>query len=250
MSGRSELAELVSDLKRRLEASTELDFHRPENRPQISQTAQISPTAVKAAAGSPTLESEAAAASACTACPLGKTRIKAVYGVGSPTAQVVFVGEGPGYEEDRRGEPFVGKAGQLLDKIMASIGLDRTNAYIANMVKCHPMIRPDEPDSRGNDRPPSPEELAACRPFLDRQLSLIKPKVVVTLGAVAGRALLNTTSPISMLRGRWQKISVGELELDVLPTYHPAALLRNPGLKRDVWNDMKALKKFLEDVPE
>ena len=111
------------------------------------------------------------------------------------------------------------------------------------------MLRPGEPESRGNDRPPPPEEMAACRPYLERQIALIRPKVVVTLGATAVKGLLQTTQGISVLRGKWQTLRLSELgseTIPLLPTYHPAALLRNPGLKRDVWNDMKALRAFLE----
>src|SRR5882724_3661402 len=116
----------------------------------------------------------------CTRCDLGHTRIKIVFGVGNPNSKVLFIGEGPGYEEDRRGEPFVGKAGQLLDKMMAAIGLSRqTNAYIANIVKCHPMANPQTPEARGNDRPPSPEEVETCAPILLQQIAILQPKVIM-----------------------------------------------------------------------
>lgn len=183
----------------------------------------------------------------CRKCPLGAQRLTAVFGVGSPAAQVMFVGEGPGYDEDRRGEPFVGKAGQLLDKILAAIGLSRGTVYIANIVKCHPMADPSTPDARGNDRPPTAAEMAACRPYLEEQIRLIRPKVLVTLGNSATKALLGVETGISRLRGRWQELSVPGLgPVKVLPTYHPAALLRDPNLKRDVWTDMKNLKQELE----
>lgn len=183
----------------------------------------------------------------CRKCPLGAQRLTAVFGVGSPTAQVIFVGEGPGYEEDRQGEPFVGKAGQLLDKILAAIGLSRETVYIANIVKCHPMADPSTPDARGNDRPPTAAEMAACRPYLEEQIRLIRPKVLVTLGNSATKALLGVETGISRLRGQWQELNVPGLgPVRVLPTYHPAALLRDPNLKRDVWTDMKNLKQELE----
>jgi DNA polymerase len=178
-------------------------------------------------------------------CPLGDTRTKLVFGVGNPEADIMFIGEGPGFEEDRQGEPFVGKAGQLLDKILAAIGLDRTRVYIANIVKCHPMIRPDQPEARGNDRPPAPAEIEKCLPFLKEQIKIIRPRVIVTLGATATRALLGTSQGITALRGKWTEISVEEGgRIPVLPTFHPAALLRDPNLKKDVWEDMKLLRRF------
>jgi len=187
----------------------------------------------------------------CRKCQLGNARLNAVTGVGDPNAKIVFVGEGPGFQEDHKGEPFVGRSGQLLDKILDTVlSLKRENVYIANIVKCHPMKDPESPEAHGNDRPPTPEEISACRPFLDRQLTLIRPKCIVTLGSVATRVLLGVTQGISLVRGKWYDYPV-ELfgpghPIKVLPTYHPAALLRNPNLKRDTWEDMKMLKAFLE----
>jgi DNA polymerase len=177
---------------------------------------------------------------ACTACPLHATRIKTVPGVGAIPADVMFIGEGPGYMEDRQGEPFVGPAGQLLDKILASIGLSRQTVYIANIVKCHPMKDPATPEARGNDRPPTPEESASCRHFLDEQIAMVNPKVIVTLGATAMRELIGEAS-ITRVRGQWREYKGVKL----LPTFHPAALLRDESLKKDVWVDMKALKAEL-----
>ncbi len=184
---------------------------------------------------------------ACRACPLGSTRIQAVPGVGSVDARVMFIGEGPGFDEDHRGEPFVGRSGQLLDKIMESIGLSRASVYIANIVKCHPMVDPSDPEKRGNDRPPSPEEIAACRGWLDTQIRTIAPRFLVTLGAVPARVLLGDATPISKIRGVWRDYDPGggAAPVRLLPTFHPAALLRNPDLKRDVWTDMKNLKAEL-----
>lgn len=180
---------------------------------------------------------------ACRRCPLGSQRLHPAFGVGSPTAEAMFVGEGPGFEEDRRGEPFVGKAGQLLDRILAAIGLSRQTVYIANVVKCHPMVDPSQPDKRGNDRPPSPSEIEACRGYLEEQVRLIRPRAIVALGAVAARALTGSTQGITALRGKWREFQ----GVPLLPTYHPAALLRNPELKREAWEDMKELKRFLEN---
>jgi DNA polymerase len=184
---------------------------------------------------------------ACRACPLGSQRIQAVPGVGSHDAQVMFVGEGPGFDEDHKGEPFIGRSGQLLDKIMESIGLSRKTVYIANIVKCHPMTDPSDPELRGNDRPPSPDEIAACRGWLDTQIRTIKPRFLVTLGAVPARVLLGDASPISKIRGKWREYDpgAGAPSVRLMPTFHPAALLRNPDLKRDVWIDMKNLREEL-----
>lgn len=182
----------------------------------------------------------------CHRCPLGDTRIKLVFGVGNPEARVMFVGEGPGFDEDRKGEPFVGKAGQLLDKIMAAIGLDRTKVYIANAVKCHPMKDPGSPDLRGNDRPPTPEEWAECLPFLKKQIAIIRPEIIVVLGATALKALLGSVGGITSARGRIFTLSLDDgTEIPVLPTFHPAALLRDPELKKPVWDDMKQLRDRL-----
>ncbi|MBI5744045.1 MAG: uracil-DNA glycosylase [Elusimicrobia bacterium] len=187
----------------------------------------------------------------CRKCGLGHARLNAVFGVGSPKAKVVFVGEGPGFQEDHKGEPFVGRSGQLLDKILETVlGLKRSEVYIANIVKCHPMKNPETPEAHGNDRPPTPEEISACRPYLDEQLRAIRPACIVTLGSVATKVLLGTDKGISLVRGRAYDYPV-ELfgpghPIKVIPTYHPAALLRNPNLKRDTWEDMKLLKSFLE----
>ena len=211
-------------------------------------TAKIQPAgALDAAAELARLKAEV---EQCRKCSLGHHRLNPAFGVGSPDARVVFIGEGPGFDEDRLGEPFVGKAGQLLDKILASIGLSRQTVYIANIVKCHPMRDPEHPELRGNDRPPEPEEISACLGYLEKQLEWIRPKIIVTLGAVAARVMLRTHSGVTALRGRWQERPVWTFgpPVKILPTYHPAALLRNPKLKIDVWEDMKSLKKELEST--
>jgi uracil-DNA glycosylase family 4 len=171
----------------------------------------------------------------CTRCRLCQGRTQVVFGVGDPHARVVFIGEGPGADEDRIGEPFVGRAGQLLNVMLPSIGLRREDVYIANIVKCRPP---------GN-RDPQPDEAAACMPFLKRQIELIDPVVIVLLGRVAARYLLGTTAPISSYRGRWTTWH----GRDVLPTFHPAYLLRNPAAKREAWVDLKQLKEKLDQEP-
>ena len=167
----------------------------------------------------------------CTRCKLHGGRTNLVFGVGSPTADLVFVGEAPGRDEDRQGIPFVGRAGQLLTRIIAAIGLSRDEVYIANVIKCRPP---------GN-RNPEPDEVATCEPFLFRQLDVIRPRVVVALGGFAIRTLLATDAPVSRLRGRVFDYRGAKL----VPTFHPAFLLRSPERKRDVWEDMKRVRALL-----
>lgn len=169
----------------------------------------------------------------CTRCKLHRQgRKQIVYGVGSPNAEIMFVGEGPGAEEDRRGEPFVGAAGELLTSIIENgMGIQRPEVYIANVVKCRPP----------QNRDPEPDEVAACEPFLAAQIRVIKPKVLVTLGKHAAHTLLGVQTPITRLRGKW-----GEYQgTPLMPTYHPAYLLRNPAEKRAVWEDVKEVLRFL-----
>jgi DNA polymerase len=164
-------------------------------------------------------------AMACTKCRLAGTRTQVVYGVGNPNADLMFVGEAPGRDEDLQGEPFVGRAGQLLTDIIKAMKLTRDDVYIANVIKCRP------PENRN----PEPDELEACRPFIRRQIALIKPRVIVTLGKFALQSLLEKSYSITAARGNW-------LEYDgikVMPTFHPAYLLRTPAAKKEVWQDMK-----------
>ena len=168
----------------------------------------------------------------CRRCPLCQQRSHIVFGVGNPNAQLVFVGEGPGHEEDRQGEPFVGAAGELLTKIIQAIKLTRAQVYIANVVKCRPP----------NNRNPEPDEIKTCLPYLERQIQAIAPRFIVALGKVAAQTLLGSQVPISKLRGRFH--DYGGIRL--LPTYHPAYLLRNPSAKRDVWEDMQMLMKVYD----
>lgn len=168
----------------------------------------------------------------CTACKLCERRNSVVFGNGHPDAQLMFIGEGPGAQEDRQGLPFVGPAGELLTKIIQAIGLSREQVYIANMVKCRPP---------GN-RDPSFDEVAACRNFLDSQIDLIQPKVIVMLGRIAAQSLFETNTPIGRMRGEWKEFR----GRDAMVTYHPAALLRNASLKRPVWEDMQRVRDRLK----
>ncbi len=165
----------------------------------------------------------------CRQCPLAQTRKNVVFGAGSLSAQVVFVGEAPGADEDEQGVPFVGKAGQLLTNIITAMGLTRKEVYICNILKCRPP---------GN-RTPLPEEIRLCEPFLKRQLSLISPQIICALGSVAAKALLRTETPISAMRGRFQLYE----GIKLMPTYHPAYLLRNPSAKKQVWDDVQLIMK-------
>jgi len=177
---------------------------------------------------------------ACVKCPhLASSRKHVVFGVGNPDAQLMFVGEAPGADEDEQGEPFVGKAGQLLTKIIQATGLSRTDVYIANILKC----RPDTPGQSAGNRKPTPEEMQTCIPFLHEQIDLIQPKVIVALGTTAVEGLLGKTVGITKLRGNWQTYRGTPL----MPTYHPAYLLRNQAMseKRRVWEDMLAAMEKL-----
>jgi DNA polymerase len=170
----------------------------------------------------------------CQRCRLHKGRKNIVFGVGNSRAKLVLVGEGPGYEEDIQGVPFVGQAGQLLTRILRAIQLNREDVYICNIIKCRPP---------GN-RNPEPDEIAACIPFLRRQLKAIKPALICALGTFAAQTLLETNTPISRLRGRFYSYEGVRL----IPTYHPAFLLRNPAKKPDVWEDMQKLRDAYENA--
>lgn len=168
----------------------------------------------------------------CQRCKLCKTRKEIVFGVGPEPATLMFIGEGPGADEDRTGEPFVGKAGQLLDKMIEAMGWGRGDVYIANVVKCRP------PGNRNPER----DEIAACRPFLEAQITAVRPRIIVTLGKPAANLVLGTDAPISSLRGRFHQ----HRGVQVMPTFHPAYLLREPDRKRDAWSDLKQVMAELE----
>lgn len=179
------------------------------------------------------LEEVAAEVRKCRKCELGTLRRNAVPGEGNPKAQIAFVGEGPGADEDAQGRPFVGRAGQLLDKIIKAMGLKREDVYICNVIKCRPP----------ENRDPKPEEIISCLPYLQRQLELINPKIIVALGAHAARSLLNNNKPIGQLRGQFHEYRpcLGTLPIKLMATFHPAYLLRNysDDNRAKVWEDMK-----------
>ena len=231
----NELADQLQFLKDIGVESLELGNNR-----EVSKTA-VKPSPVQAAAplsppaSAPPADSSLEAIRAdigdCQRCKLAPKRTNIVFGSGNPKAELVFVGEAPGYDEDQQGLPFVGRAGQLLTKIIESINLKREDVYICNVLKCRP------PDNRN----PEPDEVASCNPFMKRQLASIKPKVVCCLGTFAAQTVLQTVAPISKLRGKFFDID----GMRVIATFHPAYLLRSPDKKREVWEDMKQIRAEL-----
>ncbi len=174
------------------------------------------------------------AVSNCYKCQLSSSRTNSVFGEGSPEAELMFVGEAPGAEEDRTGRPFIGRAGELLDRIIRAINLSREDVFITSVVKCHPP----------ENRTPLPEEISACKPFLINQIYAIRPLIICSLGTTATQTILNTDEPIAKLRGVIYEFK----GVKVMPTFHPAYLLRNPNAKRLVWEDMQKLQKLYEQL--
>ena len=171
---------------------------------------------------------------ACLKCPLGHTRVNFVFGVGNPNAKVMFIGEAPGADEDAQGEPFVGRAGQLLNKIIEAVGMKREDVYICNILKCRPP----------NNREPLPSEMELCSPYLSKQIELVKPQFIICLGRTAAQWLLQTNENLNTLRTRIHDYHGVKL----IVTYHPAALLRNPNWKRPAWDDMKMFRKMYDEM--
>ena len=209
---------------------------RPErvDSPPVSPPSSA-PSRASAAADRPPLDEVRRALGDCRRCKLCSGRKNIVFGVGNPGARLVFVGEGPGADEDTQGIPFVGAAGQLLTKMIQAMGLARDDVYICNVVKCRPP---------GN-RNPEPDEITACQPFLEGQLKAIGPEVIVALGKFAAQTLLRTDTPITRLRGQWREY-VG---VPLMPTFHPAYLLRNPAEKKAAWTDLQAVMGKLQLPP-
>jgi DNA polymerase len=219
--------EILADLRERaryFESLTELGVPR-------RATGEAAPAASAPPSPAEDLAAIRAFIGDCQRCKLAKGRKSIVFGQGNPRAKLMFVGEAPGADEDEQGLAFVGKAGQLLTKIIEAIGLEREDVFIANVIKCRPP----------QNRNPEPDEIESCQPFLERQIQAIRPQVLVGLGKFGAHWLLKTAEPITRLRGRLGRYG----DITVMPTYHPAYLLRNPGAKKDVWEDMKVVRSLL-----
>ena len=184
----------------------------------------------------PDLESLRITVSTCTRCVLHQTRTQTVFGTGNPGARWLIIGEAPGAEEDRQGEPFVGPAGQLLTQMLRAVGLARSDAYIANMLKCRPP----------QNRDPRPEEVTACSDYLSRQIELVSPRLILVVGRIAAQSLLAQDLPLGRLRGRAHSYGAGRIPLVV--TYHPAYLLRSPGQKRKSWEDLRLARRIVNPL--
>ena len=215
--------EIVADLKSYLEYLKGMGI---ENLP-FSERDTSSPSSPMAR----TLEEVRKELGDCQRCKLHRTRRTLVFGEGNEKARLMLIGEGPGYDEDVQGRPFVGRAGQLLTKILQSIGLQREEVYIANIIKCRPP----------QNRNPEPDEIQSCYPFLMNQIQAIQPRIICALGTFAAQTLLHTDAKITTLRGRFFDLA----GIKVLPTYHPAYLLRSPERKREVWEDMKQISEWM-----
>jgi DNA polymerase len=195
------------------------------------------------------IEHASAVVSACRKCGIGETRRNAVYGEGDPCAELMVVGEGPGETEDKLGRPFIGRAGELLDKMLLSIDLPRENVFICNTVKCRPTL---DTGSRLANRAPTPEEMRNCRPYLDEQIEIVRPRVILALGAPAAKSFMGDKFSITKQRGQWFD---GPNGIPVIATFHPAYILRQTGgamteVKRLVWADLKAVRDRLKSAPE
>ena len=209
------------------------EFQQAPPPAQMPAAASFSSEPADPAIAAMSFEQLNSSAQKCQKCPLCTSRKNVVFGEGSPNADLMFIGEGPGYDEDQQGRPFVGKAGELLTKMINAMQFNREQVYIANIVKCRPP----------QNRNPLPEEASACLPYLERQIELIQPKIIVVLGAVPLKYLLNKTG-IMRSRGNWDSYK----GIKVMPTFHPAYLLRNPGAKREVWNDLQQVMQLFGKV--
>jgi len=244
-SPNDELLDVVRQLKTELEWAARtgivIEDRRIEAKPITPEheSAPPAPTAQHEtpSAGRPSLPNIREEMGDCTRCKLHQGRKNIVFGVGNPDADLMFIGEGPGADEDQVGEPFVGKAGQLLTKIIGAMGLSREEVYIANIVKCRPP----------KNRDPEPDEISACIGFLKAQVEAVQPKVIVCLGRPASHTLLQTSISITRLRGQWKQFE----GIDVMPTFHPSYLLRSAQHKRPVWEDMQAVvNKLGRELPQ
>lgn len=231
MNARQRLAHLIRQTARAVAQQADMGIdtvYLPEGLDPVVRVPQPAPVEASAG-GAATLEALYATHCTCTKCRLGHTRRHFVFGAGNPHADVMFIGEAPGAEEDARGQPFVGAAGQLLGKILKAIGFERDEVYIANILKCRPP----------NNRDPQPDEIAACEPILQEQIRRVQPKIICALGRIAGQTLLKTPASLGRLRGKFHDYH----GIKLLVTYHPSALLRNPSFKRPTWEDVQMLRR-------
>lgn len=238
---RNELAGIIASARMHLEMEQSLGVERMPFDPKKKRTkVRRAPAAAESRPAMDASEKAKALAAvekelkACCRCGLGEGRTNLVFGVGNPSADLMFIGEAPGADEDEQGIPFVGRAGQLLTKIIESIGFSRNDVYIANICKCRPP----------NNRPPEPDESAMCFPYLLKQIEIIQPKIIVALGNVPMKTLLKTEEGITKVRGRFTEWN----GIEVMPTFHPSYLLRNQAAKRDVWEDMQAVWSRMKEL--
>lgn len=229
------MPEIESFERRRILRAMEIDVWLPNR--TVADTAGIEMPASDEATASDGGEWAAlqSAVSTCTQCSLHQTRTQPVFGVGDPHAEWMIVGEAPGADEDRQGEPFVGRAGQLLDEMLRAVGLSRERVYIANILKCRPP----------NNRDPRTDEVASCMRYLRQQVAFVRPRLIVAVGRIAAQNLLDADQPVGRLRGRVHRF--GERQIPVVVTYHPAYLLRSPGQKRKVWDDLLFARGLAEE---
>ncbi len=231
-TGKPTFSSLLDDLKAWLEYQLEEGNRTVEMDPELLKNlAHIPRRKADQAAADAGLKSITETIKACTNCALNKTRTNTVPGQGAAHPDIMFIGEAPGADEDQQGLAFVGRAGKLLTKMIEAMGYTRDEVFIGNILKCRPP----------NNRAPMPEEMETCTPYLKAQIALLKPKVIVALGATSVKGLLNIKTGISKLRGQWHTFEGTNL----MPTYHPAYLLRNPSAKKDVWDDLKDVLKHL-----
>ena len=229
-----------AEVSRQSESSNYLDAARllePSNHPNAADFAPVAPNRREATIAQMDWDALATEIRQCTACGLCKTRTQTVFGVGDHQAEWLVIGEAPGADEDRQGEPFVGRAGKLLNPMLQAVGLKRAQVFIANILKCRP------PDNRD----PAPGEAASCRPFLDRQIALLRPRLILAVGRIAAQNLLATDTPIGKLRGQVHRF--GPVRIPLVVTYHPAYLLRSPREKRKAWDDLRLARRALITHP-
>lgn len=231
----TEAAEVAAEAMRHLWWLRDAGVREVSTEPRTMPAAARPSTPTDAGGAGEALRAIRADIGDCTRCKLHGGRTHVVFGVGDPAAQLMFVGEGPGADEDQQGEPFVGRAGQLLTKMIEAMGFARSDVYIANVVKCRPP---------GN-RDPEPDEIESCEPFLKAQIAAIRPRVIVALGRFAVQTLLHDATPISRLRGRWREYEGVKL----MPTFHPAYLLRSPAEKKPAWDDLQLVMKEFGKSP-